>query len=415
MHSKYNRLRYACYTTNLSMSVVGNLPPLLFLTFYKLYGISFSLLGSLIFINYCTQLTIDLIFSFYSNKFNISKVVKFTPILTAIGLFFFALAPVLFPDMVYVGLVIGTIIFAASGGLAEVLISPVIASIPSDNPEREMSKLHSVYAWGVVFVVIISTLLLMVFGREQWPWLAIMWLALPLLSAFLFFGADIPSLPAPKKASHTFKLIANRRFILCFFIIFFGGASESIMAQWNSSYLEQAFQIPKLWGDVLGVAMFAVALGLGRTLYAKYGQNLHRVLFTGATVAFICYMTAAIASIPILGLIACAFTGFCVSMLWPGSLLLASGRFPSGGVVLFALMAAGGDLGGSIGPQVVGIITDTVLQSNYWSNIAVTLGLTAEQAGMKAGMLFGSVFPLMAAILLAFSWNNHRKNPTEEL
>lgn len=414
MYSKYKRLRYACYTTNLSMSVVGNLSPLLFLTFYKLYNISFSLLGTLVFLNFCTQLAIDLVFSFYSNKFNISKVVKFTPVLTAIGLFFYALAPVLFPNMVYVGLVIGTIIFAASGGLAEVLISPVIAAVPSDNPEREMSKLHSVYAWGVVFVVIISTLLLLVFGREQWPWLAIMWMIIPLVSAFLFFGSDIPALPSPEKASHTLRLLVNRKFLLCFFIIFFGGASECIMAQWSSSYLEQAFQIPKVWGDVMGVAMFALALGLGRSLYAKYGKKLHLVLFSGAAVAFVCYLTAAVATIPVLGLIACAFTGFCVSMLWPGSLLVASSRFPTGGVVLFALMAAGGDLGGSVGPQIVGVITDTVMQNDYWSNMAVTLGLTAEQVGMKAGMLFGAIFPLFAAILLAFSWNNHRKQSLEE-
>lgn len=412
MHSKYNRLKYACYTTNISMSVVANLSPLLFLTFYKLYGISFSLLGMLVFLNFCTQLTIDLVFSFFSNKFNIAKVVKFTPILTAVGLLFYALAPVLFPGNVYAGLVIGTIIFSASGGLAEVLISPVIAAVPSDNPEREISKLHSVYAWGVVFVVIISTLFLLVFGKEQWPWLAIAWMALPLLSTFLYLGADIPAIPAPKKASHTFSLLANRRFLLCFFIIFFGGASECIMAQWSSSYLEQAFQIPKIWGDVLGVAMFAVALGLGRSLYTKYGKRLHLVLFSGAAVTFVCYLIAAVTALPILGLIACAFTGFCVSMLWPGSLLIASSRFPTGGVVLFALMAAGGDLGASIGPQLLGVITDNIMKNDYFGSLAVTMGLTADQVGMKAGMLFGAIFPLVATILLAISWRSQRKLST---
>ena len=40
------------------------------------------------------------------------------------------------------------------------------------------------------------------------------------------------------------------------------------MSQWSSSYLEQSFQIPKVWGDVLGVALFAVMLGLGRTLFS---------------------------------------------------------------------------------------------------------------------------------------------------
>ena len=48
MISNNQRVRYACYTTNLCMSIVGNLSPILFLTFHSLYGISYSLLGLLI-------------------------------------------------------------------------------------------------------------------------------------------------------------------------------------------------------------------------------------------------------------------------------------------------------------------------------------------------------------------------------
>ena len=36
----YTRTKLACYTTNISMSVVGNLSPILFLTFHNLYDIS---------------------------------------------------------------------------------------------------------------------------------------------------------------------------------------------------------------------------------------------------------------------------------------------------------------------------------------------------------------------------------------
>ena len=76
MKSDYKRLKYACYTTNVSMSVVGNISPILFLTFHNLYGISYSLLGLLVLINFITQLSIDLIFSFFSHKFNIPLAVK---------------------------------------------------------------------------------------------------------------------------------------------------------------------------------------------------------------------------------------------------------------------------------------------------------------------------------------------------
>ena len=98
-------VRLGCYASNISMSVVGNLSPLLFLTFHDLYGISYSLLGLLVLINFCTQLAIDLIFSFFSHKFNIPLAVKCAPFLTMAGLIIYALSPVFFSGVyVYIGL-----------------------------------------------------------------------------------------------------------------------------------------------------------------------------------------------------------------------------------------------------------------------------------------------------------------------
>jgi hypothetical protein len=111
MENKYTRLKFACYTTNLSMSVVATLSPLLFSTFNAGYGVSFTLLGLLVLVNFCTQLLVDLAFSFFSHKFNIPLAVKLTPVLTVIGLTLYSLAPVIFPNNIYIGLVIGTIYF----------------------------------------------------------------------------------------------------------------------------------------------------------------------------------------------------------------------------------------------------------------------------------------------------------------
>lgn len=397
---QYGLTRYACYTANASISVVATLSPLLFLTFRSLYGLSFSMLGALVFINFSTQLLVDLFFSFYSHKFSIEKVVRITPALTFLGLLVYAVFPFFFPGAVYTGLIIGTVLFAASGGLVEVLLSPVIAAIPAKDPAREMSKLHSVYAWGVVVVVIVSTLFLLLLGKENWQWLVLFWALLPLLSCVLFARSSVPALHTPQRASHVVSLVKSRGFLLCFFCIFLGGASECTMAQWSSGYLEQALHIPKVWGDIFGVAMFSVMLGLGRTLYTKYGRNLLRVLTLGAMSATVCYLVAAISDIALIGLIACALTGFCTAMLWPGSLLLATDRFPSSGVAMFALMAAGGDLGGAVGPQLVGSITDWAIKSEPVIRNAVHLGMTAEQLGMKIALFSATIFPLLATIVL---------------
>jgi MFS family permease len=341
-------------------------------------------------------------------------VVKINPLLTVAGLLIYALWPFFFADSVYLGLVIGTVVFACSGGLSEVLISPVIAAIPSENPEGEMSKLHSIYAWGVVGVILVSSAFLLLFGTQNWQYLALIFMLIPLVSAILFSGAKIPAMETPKKTSNVLHLLKNPGLWLCFFAMFTSGASECTMAQWCSGYIEQALGIPKIFGDIFGVALFSVMLGLGRSMYAKYGKNVTRVLTFGAIGASVCYLTAVFSGSAVIGLVACAVTGLCVSMMWPGSLIVGAERFPTSGVFIYAMMASGGDLGASVGPQLVGIITDKVAASEIGARLAESTSLTTDQIGIKAGMLVGALVSIAAIFVYAYMWRaSMRKNTWE--
>ena len=413
MEAKFKRLKLACYATNVTMSVVGNLSPLLFLTFHDRYQISYSLLGLLVLINFCTQLSVDLIFSFFSHKFNIARTVKMTPVIAVIGLAVYGILPMIFTSQPYVGIVIGTVIFSASSGLAEVLISPVIAAIPAKDPDREMSKLHSVYAWGVVGVVILATVGLLLMDASFWPVLPLVFALVPLFAAVMFSRVEIPGMETPEKTSGALQLLKNKGIWLSVVGIFLGGAAECTMAQWASGYLEQSLGIPKIYGDLFGVAMFAMMLGLGRSLYGKMGKNVERVLLLGGIGAAVCYLLAALTPFPLIGLLACGFTGFCTSMLWPGNLVVASSRFPTGGVFIFALMAAGGDLGASVVPQAVGIVTDLTVAHPEAVAFAETLSLTPDQLGMKLGMLVGALFPLISIPVYMAIFRGKKKYETQ--
>lgn len=408
-------VRLACYMSSATMSIVGNLSPLLFLTFRNTYGISYSLLGLLVLINFVTQLTVDLIFSFFSHKFNIPFSVKATPLIAIFGLAIFAAAPWIFPAVPYVGLVIGTVIFSAASGFGEVLISPVIAALPSENPERDMSKLHSIYAWGVVGMIIYSTIFLFIFGRECWQYLTFSLLIVPLTAFVLLLRARLPKLDTPEKISGTLGFLRKKELWICVIAIFLGGASECTMAQWCSSYLEASFGIDKVWGDIFGAALFALTLGIGRTAYAKKGRNIEKVLLLGGIGATLCYLTASLSPIPVIGLLACGFTGFCVSMLWPGSLIAVSDRIPSGGVFIFAMMAAGGDLGASVAPQLVGVVTDAVVANSGCANIAANLGMTVEQLAMKCGLLIGLIFAACSIVVYFILWKNARNQKSNAI
>ena len=218
----------------------------------------------------------------------------------------------------------------------------------------------------------------------------------------------------PQKVSGVIRFFKRPVLWLCIAAIFLGGAAECTMAQWCSGYIEQALGIKKIWGDIFGTALFGLTLAIGRSLYAKIGKNIGKWLLFGAIGASICYAAAAISSISFIGLIACALTGFFVAMMWPGSLVVAERYIPDGGVFIFAMMASGGDLGASIGPQLVGLVTDFIIANPAARGIADSFGITSEQLGMKFGMIIGALFPLVAIAVYAKICCMNKKTNTEK-
>ena len=89
----YKLTKRACYFSYIAASSVFSLPPLLFQTFHQTYGISYTLLGTLVLINFCSQLIIDLIFTFFSKHFNIKRTVQIMPLLLIIFLFSCSFSP----------------------------------------------------------------------------------------------------------------------------------------------------------------------------------------------------------------------------------------------------------------------------------------------------------------------------------
>lgn len=395
-NNKYNRVKYGCYATNLTMSAVACLSPILFLTFKNTYEISFSLLGVLILVNYSTQLLVDLVFSLFSHKFNINLAVKMTPMIALVGFLIFSFAPDIFPTRTYLGLLLGTVIFSAASGFSEVLITPVIAAIPSDNTDREVAKLHSVYAFGVVAIVVFSALFLHIFSNENWQWLSLMLCFIPFVASVLYFKAEMPPMVKKENPSSFVDISKKKGVWICVLLIFLGGAAECTMFQWASTYIEAVLELPKLYGDIFGVAIFSLLLGLGRALYSKYGKNIDKILLLCSVGSVLCYVTATLTLSAIVGIISCFLTGFCTSMLWPGNLIYSTDRFSDGGVPLYALMAAGGDAGASFCPLLVGVITDYAITSPELIEFSYKLGITSEQLGMKLGLLIGAVFPMVA-------------------
>ena len=414
--NRFKRTKFACYAAYFTMSSVFSLPPLLFVTLHDLYEVSYTLLGTLVLVNFCTQLGIDLVFTFFSKYFNVKKIVRVMPLLTALGLAVYALIPNLLPQYAYAGLLVGTVLFSVSAGLSEVLLSPMIAAIPSKDPQRDMSFLHSLYAFGVFFVVVVSTLFFRFFGTENWMYLTLFFAALPIIAAVLFSLSPMPEMSSGETAGAATG--AKDRYLglfLCVGCIFFGSCAENTMSNWVSGFMENALAIDKAMGDIIGMAGFAILLGLARIGYARFGKNITRVLLVGMISAVACYLVAGLSTGVVPALVACALTGLFTSMLWPGMLILMEEKIPHAGVAAFAMMAAGGDLGAAAAPQLMGIVIDTVSATPFAAELGAAFGMSAEQVGMKAGMLTSSVFPILGTVLLLVTIRYFKKQKKESV
>ncbi|MGN1408726.1 MAG: MFS transporter, partial [Eubacteriales bacterium] len=342
----------------------------------------------------------DLIFTFFSARFNIQKTIRIMPLLTTTGLLIYAILPSLFPQYAYAGLVLGTVVFSLAAGLCEVLLSPLVASIPSEHPEKDMSMLHSLYGWGVVSVVLISSAYLYFFGTENWAYLTVFWALLPLIASLLFSISPIPEMNISSSEKGSGK--RGKGIVLCVFCIFLGSAAENTMTNWISGYMENALLLPKAVGDVLGLAVFALLLALCRSVYAKYTPDITKTLLISMTGASVCYLAAGLAGNTVVSFVACILTGLFTSMLWPGTLILMEEKIPSPGIAAYALMAAGGDMGASVAPQLLGIVVDRVSVSNFAAELSQTSLMTAEEIGLKVGMVIAAVFPIIGVALLMY-------------
>lgn len=388
---------FACYRGYITQGIVNNLSPLFFVLFQNKFGISYSLISALILCNFVTQVITDMLSVKYVDRIGYRKSAVIAHALAFLGLVMQGTLPNVLPAP-YVGLVLATIVNGVGGGLIEVIISPIVDSCPGDAKASAMSLLHSFYCWGQVGVVLITTLLLRLIGEDLWFIIPILWSLLPLYNLFRFLKVPLmPTVPENEKTPLK-TLFTSKIFLIALLLMLCAGASELAMSQWSSLFAERALGVTKVIGDLLGPCLFAVFMGIGRTIYGVWGEKIH---LTGAMVfcaalCILCYLGTALFESPWLSLLSCALCGFSVSLMWPGTFSLTSAVYPKGGTAMFGILAVLGDVGCSVGPALMGAVSGAVSGN---AKIAASFpNLTADQLGLKSGMLFSAIFPVLILI-----------------
>lgn len=381
----YQKTLLACYLGFVTQAITANFAPLLFLTFRSEYFIPLDKIALIPLVFFMTQILVDFAATKFADKIGYRACVITSQAVSAAGLALMAVLPDALGDP-FIGILICVVLYAMGAGLIEVLISPIVEACPFENKDGMMSLLHSFYCWGWVGVILISTLFFTLFGIENWKILSVIWAVIPFYNTFNFINCPIERLVEDGEGMRIGQLFRMPLFWLLALLMVCSGASEISMSQWASAFTESALGVSKTVGDLAGPCLFAILMGIARVYYGKMSDKLDltkTMLFCGGLCLF-CYFLASLSPLPVFGLIGCALCGLSVGIMWPGTLSISAQKCPKGGTVMFALLALAGDLGGSIGPSMVG-------------NIASFMG-----GNLKYGLFFGSVFPvlLIAGLIL---------------
>lgn len=309
----YNHTVTACFVGYITQAVINNFMPLLFVTFAATLGIDMARLSALITVNFVTQLVVDVLAGKFVDRIGYKPCIIAAHLAALAGLLALGLLPTRVPDP-YLAILAAIFLYALGGGLIEVMVSPIVEACPSEHKAKAMSLLHSFYCWGQLGTVAISTLFLFAFGTGSWPVLACLWAIVPAIGIAMFAGAPMPRIVPEGTATMRFADLSKKPVFYLMFLM-----------------------------------MLCVAM----------------------------YLTAALTTAPVLGLLACALTGFSVGIMWPGTFSMTADAMPGGGTLMFALLAVAGDLGCAGGPAVVGLVA------------------SANGDSLKTGLLFGSMFALV--------------------
>ena len=380
MKKNYRRTKLACYLGFVTQAISANFAPLLFLTFYRDYGISYADLALIPLAFFLTQLVVDFFSAGFVDAIGYRRSIVIAQVTSGAGLLMLAALPDLCPHP-FAGILISVIVYAVGSGLIEVLCSPIIEACPFENKAGAMSLLHSFYCWGAVGTILGSTAFFLAFGTQRWRILACLLSLVPLYNIYNFATCPIEPIVSEGESMPIGQLLKTRIFWLFIVLMVGAGASETSMFQWASAFAESSLGVSKTLGDLFGPCGFAVFMGLSRVWYGKYGEkvNLSGFMIASGALCLCSYLLAALARQPVLGLIGCMLCGFSVGIMWPGSLSISSARLPKGGTALFALLALAGDLGGAAGPAIVG-------------NVSHLMG-----ENVQAGLLSGICFPVILA------------------
>ena len=436
---KYRMTLAAIIFSVLTFAVAINLVPILFVPiegyFLMTYGREFNpiFFSVIIFSSFGTQVIALAALSKLPDKVGMRAVFLFCASISAIGFLLMFFAPIMFGELLIVGMVIAAVIYGVGAGFAVVIINPLLNSLPFKNKERVLAVFHAIFALIILIAIIGTTVPIYFLPDNMWNFIPLFWIAVPVVAIILWIFApmsarkkvnhdhsksglerlakhDVPKTNTKIVASGDALINSNKKtgllkgrfgFLLLLLVAMAAAmASESIIAKGSSMYIEiSLYPIPKLIGDLLGPGLFAIGLGLGRLLYAFFGKGLdiRKFMIFGSLACFLLYLLAVFTPNPWLGVVALALVGFTVSLLLPGLLAQTGKAFNDLGTKVFLWLSTASKIGAAGGPALFGLLAGLLGDSLY--HLSYSTGLEPRALGLRTALLICAIFPLISFVV----------------
>ena len=370
----------ACLAGYVVQAITVNFPPLLYVMFMEQFNNTYEQISFLISFMFIVQLCVDVTLSKILTSKNIRIIAVIANGMVVTGLILLAILPGIMANK-FLALILAKFFYSCGSGVMDVMVSPVVEACPTESKSGSMAFTHSFYCWGTALTIIAATAFFAVFGQENWQLLALIFAILPLLDGIAMAVMPIGKIESEKSNGNSpFK---HKIFFIAMALMFVSGAAELSIGQWASTFAEKGLNISKTAGDLAGPCLFAIMMGIGRTLYTLLVKKIRLINYMLISGAFciVGYVLAGFAPNPVISLVGIAICGLSVAILWPGVLSLTVLKLGSSST-LFGILACCGDFGCTVGPAVIGFISDS-----YGGNISM-------------GLKFGTIFPIAILVFL---------------
>ncbi len=371
-----------CYLGMVAIAIGVNLPPIYLTTFSNTFGGPAGLtseqlgwIGTLLFAGLVAGL---LIAGPLADRLGARVFVLLASGLIAAGLGIVAAAPS------YAFLLFAATFLGVGAGVMDMILSPIVVALGPEHRTSAMNWLHSFYSIGAVLTTLGGSIAIRLAATRPifgWRGVFLAGIVVPLVVLIGFTRAYVPPLVARDKQRTSARvLLGHLSFWAAMLAMLLAGATELGMAQWLPAFAEEGLQYPKSTA-ALALTGFSLTMAIGRLTGGLISRHVRplRLLIASCAAAAGLYLLGAYCPVRPVALAACVMTGLAVSALWPTTLGVTADRFPLGGATMFALLAAFGNMGGTI-------------------NLAI--GSIAQHKGLHAAIACVAICPVAMIVIL---------------